>query len=125
VSTPKAPRELRQKLKNGDITEEEFERQRLAIKNGAARTRLSIESSTPSSELLYQSTPDSPDIALSRQFSEMMDPEVCNESASARYHHTLTGRWVFLPAPPRLASRLLLTCVLCCAISGENPAIKS
>jgi hypothetical protein len=32
ISTPKAPRELRLKLKNGEITEAEFERQLNAIK---------------------------------------------------------------------------------------------
>ena len=44
--TPKAPRELRQKLKNGEITEEEFERQRLAIKTSAAKARLSVDTTS-------------------------------------------------------------------------------
>ena len=44
--TPKAPRELRQKLKNGEITEEEFERQRLAIKTSAAKARLSVDTAS-------------------------------------------------------------------------------
>jgi len=61
--TPKAPRELRQKLKNGEITEEEFERQRLAIKTSAAKARLSVDTASEGA-------------ALARQFSEMMDPEV-------------------------------------------------
>jgi hypothetical protein len=71
-STPKAPRELRQRLKNGEITEEEFERQRLAIKTSAAKERLSVDTDTPGE------SPDAPPTpgALVRQFSEMMDPEV-------------------------------------------------
>ena len=73
VSTPKAPRELRQKLKNGEITEEEFERERLAIKTGAAKARLSQQGL----ELEACNSPSSPSRTLSRQFSELMDPEVC------------------------------------------------
>ena len=73
VSTPKAPRELRQKLKNGEITEEEFERERLAIKTGAARARLSQQGA----EMEASESPSSPSRTLSRQFSELMDPEVC------------------------------------------------
>jgi hypothetical protein len=71
-STPKAPRELRQRLKNGEITEEEFERQRLAIKTSAAKARLSVDTDTQGE------APDAPPTpgALARQFSEMMDPEV-------------------------------------------------
>ena len=70
--TPKAPRELRQKLKNGEITEEEFERQRLAIKTSAAKARLSVDTTSEGT------APDAPPTpgALARQFSEMMDPEV-------------------------------------------------
>eukprot|EP00802_Teleaulax_amphioxeia_P015767 Tamp_15866.p1 GENE.Tamp_15866~~Tamp_15866.p1 ORF type:complete len:477 (+),score=187.51 Tamp_15866:69-1433(+) len=72
--TPKAPRELRQKLKNGEITEEEFERQRLAIKTSAAKARLSVDTASEGA------APDAPPTpgALARQFSEMMDPEVKN-----------------------------------------------
>ena len=75
VSTPKAPRELRQRLKNGEITEEEFERERLAIKTGAAKARLSLGAGAPESA---PDSPSSPTRTLSRQFSELMDPEVCS-----------------------------------------------
>jgi hypothetical protein len=77
LSTPTAPRELRQKLARGEITEEEFERRRQAIKNGAARARISIECDQHS-DMPISAPPDSPSVALSRQFSELMDPEVKN-----------------------------------------------
>ena len=62
-STPKAPRELRKKLKNGEITEAEFERQVAALRLTPA------DAATPDA-------PSSPARSLSRQFSELMDPEV-------------------------------------------------
>ena len=72
VSTPKAPRELRQRLKNGEITGEQFERERLAIKTGAAKARLSLGAAPE----IGADSPSSPSRTLSRQFSELMDPEV-------------------------------------------------